>query len=176
MSRSLNRQVLLLGSPAVSHCKAWLPVIYNAARFSFHSWCLLRFFVLMFGHASGCSRGAREKFAVRSKAETALCLSSSRVFILGLGIWHLGEWGPLWQENTFRKICLNHRSWIHGSWSNQNLWPVCFVMSTIHHKTGGLGNCLVTACAGVGAGKRGKLSKAALANRPVSSVYLFLNT
>jgi len=37
MSRSLNRQVLLLRLSAVSHCKDWFPVIYSSARLSFHS-------------------------------------------------------------------------------------------------------------------------------------------
>lgn len=68
------------------------------------------------------------------------------------------------------------KSQIHGSWSKQNIQAINFEMSSTHHKKGWLGNSLVTVCAGVGAGERGKLSKAGLANRPVSSVYLFLNT
>jgi len=110
MSRSLNRQVLLLRLSAVSHCKDWFPVIYSSARLSFHSWGLTWVFGLKF---------SRNRWVV-PKLETAVCLRSSSVPILcsRTRTWRLEELRPLCQGNTLRKMCPNPRPQMLSSYSS----------------------------------------------------------
>lgn len=114
VSRSLNRQVVLLRLSAVSHC--WFPVAYNSAKFSFHLWGLTWVFGLKFGQNS---------WVVPKKGDIPTVLFKHWNSLLSASIlwsrtwtWHLKEWWPLCQGNTFRKICLNPRSRMLSSCSS----------------------------------------------------------
>lgn len=131
MSRSLNRQVLLLRLSAVSHHKGCFPVIYNSAKFSFVHDVSPEFLVWSSAKIAELflrSRGTNP--LCFSNIETAFCCRSSSVSILWsrTRTWHLEEWRPLCQANTLRKICLSPRSQVLSSYSSQLSKTSCFIL------------------------------------------------